>query len=156
MAYGIEILRLIAVEDLLVFHNTSESNEKGSLSRLSSVPQTAAAQCHQGASSDQRNSLRCVGAIRRGRSVRVTLNGEELLAYEGETVAAALLACGRRALRWTRRSGTPRGLFCGMGVCFDCLVEIDGRPNMQACLTPVTEGMCVVTRSGVSPFRPPE
>ena len=61
----------------------------------------------------------------------------------GETVAAALWAAGERAVRTTQRNGDPRGIFCNMGVCFDCLVEIDGQPNQRACRVTVTEGMSV-------------
>ena len=80
--------------------------------------------------------------------MRFFFNGRQVEAYEGETVAAALLASGQRMLRRTARRGEPRGLFCGMGICFDCLMHIDGRPNRQACLTPVTEGMHVKIQDG--------
>ncbi|MDR3095816.1 MAG: (2Fe-2S)-binding protein [Paraburkholderia sp.] len=59
------------------------------------------------------------------------------------SVAAALLASGALACRASAVSGAPRGPFCMMGVCFDCLVEIDGIPNVQACMTPVRDGMQV-------------
>jgi aerobic-type carbon monoxide dehydrogenase small subunit (CoxS/CutS family) len=72
-----------------------------------------------------------------------------MTARDGETVAAALLAAGRRVLRRTARLGEPRGIYCGMGICFDCLVQIDGRPNMQACRIAVAEGMCVQTQHGI-------
>ena len=84
--------------------------------------------------------------IRRGRQLRIFFNTEEVECYEGETVAAALLASGRQVLRRTARRGDPRGVFCGMGVCFDCLVQIDGRSNRQACLTTVADGMQVETQ----------
>ncbi|HKI32571.1 MAG TPA: (2Fe-2S)-binding protein [Gemmataceae bacterium] len=83
-----------------------------------------------------------------GRPVCWHFDGEELRAVEGQTVAAALLAAGRRTWRTTGRRGEPRGLFCGMGVCFDCLVRIDGRPNCRACQTPVANGMRVETQHG--------
>jgi hypothetical protein len=79
-----------------------------------------------------------------------TFDGQELTAQEGQTIAAALLAAGRRAFRQTSRRGEPRGLFCGMGVCFDCLVCINGRPNLRACQAPVIEGMRVESTVGVS------
>ena len=80
--------------------------------------------------------------------IRFLLDGAPLEAYEGETVAAALVAAGRRGLRHTSRHGQPRGVFCGMGVCFECLVQIDGRPGVKACTTPVAEGMRVETQRG--------
>jgi predicted molibdopterin-dependent oxidoreductase YjgC len=65
-------------------------------------------------------------------------------------VAAALYANRKRILRYTSRTSLARGVYCGMGVCFDCLVEIDGRPNLRACMTPVTDGMAVRTQIGPS------
>ena len=78
-------------------------------------------------------------------TVYVTVDGEPVQAYPGETVATVLLAIGRRAFRHTSQHAAPRGLFCGMGVCFDCLVTIDGQPNVRACMTPVHAGMVVET-----------
>jgi predicted molibdopterin-dependent oxidoreductase YjgC len=91
---------------------------------------------------------RCGDGTARGRLLHFTFDGQELPACEGETVAAALLAANRRAFRRTGRRGEPRGLFCGMGVCFDCLVRIDGRPNVRACQVPVAEGMSVESQHG--------
>jgi predicted molibdopterin-dependent oxidoreductase YjgC len=64
------------------------------------------------------------------------------------SVAEALLACGRDTCRTSQVSGEPRGPFCMMGVCFECLVEIDGVPNQQACMTPVRHGMQVRSMHG--------
>jgi predicted molibdopterin-dependent oxidoreductase YjgC len=86
------------------------------------------------------------GAVPEGRIVRWTFDGEEVRAFEGQTIAAALLAAGRRIWRYTSRRREPRGLFCGMGICFDCLVRVEGRPNVRACQTPVREGMRVETQ----------
>ena len=91
--------------------------------------------------------------VRRGRPVMVMWDGQPLKACEGQTIAAALAAAGHRVLRWTTRRGAPRGVFCGMGVCFDCLVQVDGRPNVQACLTPVRDGMTIHTQRGVGHWR---
>src|SRR5262249_40016384 len=82
------------------------------------------------------------------RTLRITVDGREVVAREGETVAAALLAGGQRVLRLTTRCGEPRGLFCGMGICFDCLMQIDGRPNVRACQATVADGMRVETQRG--------
>jgi predicted molibdopterin-dependent oxidoreductase YjgC len=78
--------------------------------------------------------------------VALLVDGERLEAEATVSLAAALLAAGRRRLRTTPRGGEPRGLFCGMGVCFDCLVTVDGRPGVRACLTRVRDGMRVETR----------
>jgi predicted molibdopterin-dependent oxidoreductase YjgC len=98
---------------------------------------------------------RRTGAAPRGRPLHFTFDGREVLAYEGETVAAALLAAGQRVLRLTGRRGEPRGLFCGMGVCFDCLVQVDGRPNVRACQTPAAEGLRVETQRGAGSWEVP-
>ena len=73
--------------------------------------------------------------------VTVTFGGRAVPASEGQSVAAALTAAGVRSWRTTRRGGQPRGLFCGIGICFDCLLTIDGRPGQRACLVPVRDGM---------------
>jgi predicted molibdopterin-dependent oxidoreductase YjgC len=83
-----------------------------------------------------------------GRGLSFQFDGEEIAAAEGQSIAAALLAAGRRVWRWTAERGEPRGLFCGMGVCYDCLVEVDGRPNQRACQTPVVAGMRVRSQHG--------
>lgn len=80
--------------------------------------------------------------------LRIWLNGQELPACAGQTVAAVLMASGCRVFRRTPRRGEPRGLFCGMGICFDCVVRIDDRPNVRACQTPVRDGMHVSTQQG--------
>jgi predicted molibdopterin-dependent oxidoreductase YjgC len=98
------------------------------------------------ASSDLR--LPAGHGIERGAPVTLTLDGKPVTAYEGESVAAMLLAEGHVATRTTRR-GAPRGVFCGMGVCFDCLVVVDGVPNTRACVTWVREGMSVARQSGL-------
>lgn len=93
-------------------------------------------------------NARLDGAITRGREVEICVDGEALLAFEGETVAAALLAAGQRTLRSTARREEPRGMYCGIGVCFDCTMTIDGRPNVRACQTPVRAGMQVQSQVG--------
>jgi predicted molibdopterin-dependent oxidoreductase YjgC len=80
--------------------------------------------------------------LRRGARVTVTIDGDPVVAHAGETVAAVLIAEGSPATRVTR-GGAPRGVFCGMGVCFDCLVVVDGIPNTRACMTWVREGMTI-------------
>ncbi len=81
--------------------------------------------------------------VRRGRKIVIYVDGAPMEAYEGETVAAALIAAGHVAFRRTARNGSPRGLYCGMGVCFDCLVQVESHTNQRACMTAVKEGMRV-------------
>jgi predicted molibdopterin-dependent oxidoreductase YjgC len=79
-----------------------------------------------------------------GPTITFNVDGESLTAYEGDTVAGALYATGRRA--WRRsRYGDERGLLCGIGYCFDCLVSVDGRPEQRACQVQVKEGMIIRT-----------
>lgn len=75
--------------------------------------------------------------------VTIRFEGREIAARAGESLAAALLAAGERVFRVSPVSGAPRGPFCMMGACFDCLVEIDGMPGHQACMTVVRAGMDV-------------
>jgi predicted molibdopterin-dependent oxidoreductase YjgC len=86
--------------------------------------------------------------LRPAARVALTVDGEALTARDGDTLAAALLAAGRLDCRTTPVSGAPRGPYCMMGVCFDCLVTIDGMGSRQACLVPVRAGMVVETQRG--------
>lgn len=79
-----------------------------------------------------------------------SMDGHLLEARQGDTVAAALMLAGVTSLRDTPVSGSPRGPFCLMGSCFDCLVEIDGIPNRQACMVEVAEGMKVRRQAGAT------
>ncbi|HLW26690.1 MAG TPA: (2Fe-2S)-binding protein [Kiloniellales bacterium] len=83
-----------------------------------------------------------------GTNVRFTFEGRPLEAKEGETLAAALLAAGVREFRHTPASNQPRGPFCMMGICFECLVEVDSRANQQACMLNVRPGMVVRLQRG--------
>ncbi|NEC29341.1 (2Fe-2S)-binding protein [Streptomyces sp. SID8111] len=73
------------------------------------------------------------------------IDGEPLPFVDGQTVAAALVAAGRLSWRTSRVGRRPRGVFCGIGVCFDCLVTIDGAGGQRACLVPARPGMTVTT-----------
>jgi len=84
----------------------------------------------------------------RAAAVRLTVDGKPVTAREGDTVATALLAAGLQAIRRSTVSGEPRAPYCQMGVCFECLVEIDGVADRQACLVAVRDGMSVVTGEG--------
>lgn len=82
-------------------------------------------------------------------TIAFSWNGEQMQGHAGDTVAAALLANGVTSFRETTVSGAPRGPFCMMGSCFDCLVTVDGEPDRQACMTTLAEGMTVT--SGIGP-----
>jgi D-hydroxyproline dehydrogenase subunit gamma len=80
--------------------------------------------------------------------IHFTFDGREMAGRRGDTVAAALLAAGVSICRTTSVSGAPRGPYCMMGVCFDCLVTIDGAGNRQGCLVPLVQGMRIETQAG--------
>ncbi|MDQ1540764.1 MAG: hypothetical protein QOH29_1490 [Actinomycetota bacterium] len=75
-------------------------------------------------------------------------DGRPIEFSEGWTIGAALTAAGIRSWRTTRVEGRPRGLFCGIGVCFDCLVTVNGRTSLRACLVPARADDQVTTQSG--------
>jgi aerobic-type carbon monoxide dehydrogenase small subunit (CoxS/CutS family) len=81
-------------------------------------------------------------------NIEFTFDGEKINAISGQSVAAALLAENVRTLRKTRFNNNERGVFCGIGVCFDCLVVIDGITNQRACLIEAKPGMKVQTQVG--------
>lgn len=89
-------------------------------------------------------------AFERGPTVTVSIDGRRVTAHLGETVAAVLFAEEQVAVR-RATGGTPRGVFCGMGTCFDCLVVVDGVPNTRACMTWVRDGLEVRSQDGLAP-----
>jgi predicted molibdopterin-dependent oxidoreductase YjgC len=82
--------------------------------------------------------------LHRGAPVEITVDGRPARAHLGETVAAALLAQGLRVFSHDA-DGRPHGLFCGIGICYECGVTVDGVPNTRACVTPIAEGMVIET-----------
>jgi hypothetical protein len=89
---------------------------------------------------------RIAAGIERGPEIEIIVDGERVAAYQGESVAAALIASGRQVFRRTARHDSPRGVFCGMGICFDCLMTVNGVRNVRTCVTPVEPEMRVETQ----------
>ena len=83
----------------------------------------------------------------------VSFDGSALAGRPGQTIAAVLTAAGIRSWRTTRHGGRPRGLFCGIGVCFDCLVTVNGTPNVRACVTIARPGDVIRTQAGTGHAR---
>ena len=83
-----------------------------------------------------------------GATLTLKVDGKPIRARVGDTVAAAMLAAGIDHCRTTPVSGAPRAPYCLMGVCFDCLVTVDGVGSRQGCLVPVREGMEIETQTG--------
>lgn len=82
------------------------------------------------------------------RAITLSVDGKSIAACADDTVATALLTNGITSFRKTAVSGVLRGPYCCMGVCFECLVTIDGETNRQGCLVPVRSGMVVETHTG--------
>ena len=91
-----------------------------------------------------------LGTYQKGEKIRFYLDGKEMYGYEGDTIAAALMAVGVTTHRHTRKKGTPRGIFCAIGRCTDCVMVVDGQINVRTCITPLKEGMQVQTQYGLS------
>ncbi|KAF2413520.1 hypothetical protein B1729_09500 [Microbacterium sp. B35-04] len=77
------------------------------------------------------------------RTGELTFDGRSIAFREGQTIGAALAAAGVSAWRTTRVTGEPRGLFCGIGVCYDCILTVDGARARRACVTPARDGQVV-------------
>ena len=79
----------------------------------------------------------------------IFVDRKEIPAIEGEPIAAALLAAGIKKFRYTHKEGKARGIYCGIGRCTDCIMTVDGQPNVRTCVAPVTNGMVVETQKGL-------
>ncbi|WP_134698666.1 (2Fe-2S)-binding protein [Ammoniphilus sp. YIM 78166] len=98
-----------------------------------------------------------LGSMESRKKITFFFDGKAYSAYESETIAASLLANGIRTLRVQEENGTPRGIYCNIGHCFECRVTVNGTAGQRACLSLVEEGMTV--ESGVrlpTPFRKEE
>lgn len=91
-----------------------------------------------------------LGKYEKGKMVTFTLDGKEMQGYEGEPIAAALKAAGVMVHRYTLKNDAPRGVFCAIGRCTDCVMIVDGEPNVRTCVTPLRAGMKVQTQYGVT------
>ncbi|MEJ2169703.1 MAG: FAD-dependent oxidoreductase [Desulfobacterales bacterium] len=97
---------------------------------------------------------RIQSGIARGREIEIFVNEKPVRAYEGESIGAALAAAGIREFRRTEQLKDPRGLYCCMGTCHGCLVTVDGRPNIRACITPASAGQQIVLQEGYGRIDP--
>ena len=95
------------------------------------------------------SDMRIGKGVGRGRRFDILVDGQRVAAYEGETIAAALLAAGRRTMRHTVKKGQPRGVYCGIGICHECLMVVNGAPNIRTCQTLATPGCRVETQEGL-------
>ena len=91
-----------------------------------------------------------LGVQEKGELVKFTFDGKEMEGYEGEPIAVALKAAGVMVHRYTQKEHKPRGIFCAIGRCTDCVMVVNGEPNIRTCITPLAAGMDVRTQYGVS------
>jgi predicted molibdopterin-dependent oxidoreductase YjgC len=85
--------------------------------------------------------------------VQIEVDGDTVEAIEGEPIATALLAAGKTVFRYTRKMREPRGVYCAIGRCTDCMMVVDGMPNVRTCVTPVKAGMEIETQHGLGELR---
>jgi predicted molibdopterin-dependent oxidoreductase YjgC len=88
-------------------------------------------------------------ALRRGKSIEVTIDGRKAQAFEGELVSTVLQAEGISIFSRKHTTGRPSGIYCGMGVCYECLVTVNGTANIRACQTLATDRMVIETTGHV-------
>ena len=91
-----------------------------------------------------------LGDTGEGKIVNFTYDGQTLQGIEGEPIAAALRVAGVMTHRYTAKKHEPIGVFCAIGRCTDCVMVVDGKPNIRTCITPLKEGMVVNTQYGAS------
>lgn len=89
-----------------------------------------------------------LGELPVGRVISFSFDGQVVDAIDGEPILAALVAHGFRRCRTTRHNSEARWFFCGIGRCTDCMMIVDGIPNVRTCVTPVRNGMIVETQEG--------
>jgi predicted molibdopterin-dependent oxidoreductase YjgC len=94
-----------------------------------------------------------LGPLPEVEMVRITVDGEPVMARKGEMIAAALLATGKKYFRKTVKVHEPRGIYCGIGRCSDCIMTVNGIPNVRTCVTPVEEGMVIETQTGYGAWK---
>lgn len=85
-----------------------------------------------------------------GNEIFFYYNGKKMIGLEGEPIAVALKANGVMIHRYTQKNEEPRGIFCAIGRCTDCVMVVNGIPNTRTCITPLTEGMRVETQYGLT------
>lgn len=87
-----------------------------------------------------------LGSINKREEIQIEVDGKLISALKGELIAAALFAHGIKVCRLTPKDSEPRGVFCGVGQCTDCMMTVDGIPNVRTCIAPVRDGMKIQTQ----------
>lgn len=91
-----------------------------------------------------------LGVPEEKKVISFTYDGKIMSGLEGEPIAIALEAAGVMIHRYTKKHHEPRGIFCAIGRCTDCVMIVDGKANIRTCITPLKEGMDIKTQYGVS------
>ena len=94
-----------------------------------------------------------LGRLEERPKLEIEVDGEVVTALAGEPIATALLAAGKVVFRYTRKRREPRGVYCAIGRCTDCMMVVDGVPNVRTCVTPVRAGMKVETQHGLGELK---
>ena len=94
-----------------------------------------------------------LGKDERKKKVMIYVDGKPISAIQGEPILAALLAQGIRVNHITKKKKEPRGLYCGIGRCTDCVMIVNGIPNVRTCVTFVEEGMIIETQEGLGQWK---
>jgi len=87
-----------------------------------------------------------LGPLELKKNINIIVDDKIIKAYEGEPIASALIAAGITTFHKTKKRGDPRGYFCGIGLCTDCMMIVDGIRNVRTCITPVRGGMRIETQ----------
>ncbi len=94
-----------------------------------------------------------LGKLEDEREITIYVDGMPYPAREGEMLAAALTANGISTFRYTKKHHRPRGIFCAIGRCTDCVMTVDGVPNVRTCVTPARDGMRLSVQQGTGTWR---
>ena len=92
-----------------------------------------------------------LGTFEKGRKVSFLFDDKAMEGFEGEPIAVALKSNGVKIHRYTQKRNEPRGIFCAIGRCTDCIMVVDGTPNVRTCVEPLKEGSVIQTQVGVGP-----
>jgi predicted molibdopterin-dependent oxidoreductase YjgC len=96
-----------------------------------------------------------LGDLNQEKTIEIVVDGEPVKALEGESIASALMASGKRIFRYSNKHKEPRGVYCAIGRCTDCIMKVDGQPNVRTCVTTVREGMVIETQVGLGTWEIP-
>jgi len=94
-----------------------------------------------------------LGTLNSREKVDIFIDGKKIQALKGESIAAALIASGQDVFRYTKKYSSPRSLFCGIGQCNDCMMTVDGIPNIKTCIMKVRDGMKIQTQAGAGKWK---